>query len=103
MVRDPSRIRWSALDPFRAQKEQAIREFEVKKQATEPKSHEEESTAILVQVERVLLALERHDQNRRGLFLKLVLAWVVAYSLTLGETPWVFAAFWRGVTAAFGG
>ncbi|GAB6051304.1 hypothetical protein JCM17960_01240 [Magnetospira thiophila] len=56
--------------------------------------HEEESTHILNQVERVMRALERHDSRRRKVFLKMIAAWVVAYALTIGEVPWFLREGW---------
>ncbi|CCQ73013.1 hypothetical protein [Magnetospira sp. QH-2] len=56
--------------------------------------HEEESTHILNQVERVMLALERHDRRRRNVFLKMIAAWLIAYTLTIGEIPWFIKEGW---------
>ncbi len=99
---NPYKVRKRFIDPFQDQKKRAINALEASQKGAPPRTHEEESAAILNHVERVLMALEHHDQSRHNLFLKLVIAWVVAYSLTVGETPWVVKALWRGVMATVG-
>ncbi len=63
----------------------------------------QEGEYILHHVERVLGALEKRNRARRWLFVKLVLAWLVAYSLTLGEVPWFLVKIWEMVNSAFNG
>ncbi len=96
MIRDTFRVKKRLLDPFWKRKQQAVREYR-----KSPLSHEEENTAILNHIERVLWALERHDRSRRNVFLKILLAWVVVYSLTTGQMPWIITELWTAASGPF--
>ncbi len=53
-----------------------------------------EGERVVGYVERVLDAIRKKDRARRWLFVKFILAWLVAYSLVTGELPWFIVKIW---------
>lgn len=53
-----------------------------------------ESERLASQMERVLNAMRARDRTRRWMFVKFLLAWLVAYSLVTGELPWFIVRIW---------
>ena len=62
-------------------------------------THTPEGERVTGYVERVLDAMRQRDRTRRWLFVKFILAWLVAYSLVTGELPWFMVKFWNWATA----
>lgn len=81
------RKRWP-FDIFWKNKQKAIQELKHPEQGFAPQGMDGERQLIIDHMERMLATLERRDRVRRFLFVKLVLAWVVAYCLTFGKIPW---------------
>ena len=58
-----------------------------------------EAEHVVGYVERVLDAIRKKDRARRWLFVKFIVAWLVAYSLVTGEIPWFIVKTWNWANA----
>ena len=56
-----------------------------------------EGERVVGYVERVLDAVKQRDRARRWLFVKFIVAWLVAYGLVTGEFPWFIVKIWNWV------
>ncbi len=54
-----------------------------------------EGERVVGYVVRVLDAISKKDRARRWLFVKFILAWLVAYSLVTGKLPWFIVNIWN--------
>lgn len=95
MVKDFHRVRkgWP-FDIFWGRKQNAIRELEESLPAEPSDRRDINDPFVLTQMDRVLTAFERSEKARRFLFVKLLLAWLIAYGLTVGEVPWFLSQAW---------
>ena len=95
MVKDFERVRkgWP-FDIFWRRKLEAIRELKDGDPSEPPPRRHMDDALVLVHVQRLIAGFEKSEKARRYLFVKLVLAWLIAYGLTMGEVPWFLSQAW---------
>jgi len=95
MIKDFQRVRkgWP-IDIFWGRKQNAIREIETAQPGEPGDRREIDDPVLLARVHQVLAAFDKSEKARRFLFVKLLLAWLIAYGLTVGEVPWFLLEAW---------
>ncbi|MBF0248095.1 MAG: hypothetical protein HQL36_08495 [Alphaproteobacteria bacterium] len=100
----PDRVKKRWFDPFWSRKARAIEALETnqhhqhfekyRRAHAHHKDITESEELIVAHVERVLIALDHQHSTYRWMFVKFVLAWLVAITLVTGEVPWFLSKAW---------
>ncbi|MEO5336095.1 MAG: hypothetical protein H7841_04245 [Magnetospirillum sp. WYHS-4] len=90
------------LDIFWKRKQKAIQEIEQRTGHHGPhhESTPPESLRLIEQMDHILKLLEKKERARKHMFAKVLLGWLVAYSLVSGEVPWFVVKAWHSINHA---